>query len=97
MDELIAYTDRRTRAELAALPRGEYVAEGYVDNDGFTDRPVRLVVRVAVDADGVLFDFTGSDPQRRAPVNLHLRPDLLRCAYSLKCVADPDLPVNEGF
>ena len=69
MDELIEYTDRRTAAELAQLPRGEYAAEGYVDNDGFTDRPVRLAVRVAVDDDGVLFDFTGSDPQRRAPVN----------------------------
>ena len=29
--------DRRTEAELAKLPEGEYVAEGYVDNDGFTD------------------------------------------------------------
>ena len=97
MDELIAYTDRRTRAELASLPRGEYVAEGYVDNDGFSDRPVRLAVRVAVDADGVLFDFTGSDPQRRAPVNSTYAQTYSAAAYSLKCIADPDLPVNEGF
>ena len=77
MDELISYTDRRTGAELAKLPKGEYAAEGYVDNDGFTDRPVRLAVRVAVDDDGVLFDFTGSDPQRRAPRELDPGPDLL--------------------
>ncbi len=69
MDELIAYTDRRTKAELAKLPKGDFRAEGYVDNDGFTDQPVRLVARVLIDDEGVLFDFTGSDPQRRAPVN----------------------------
>ena len=96
-DELIAYTDRRTQAELAKLPKGEYLAEGYVDNDGFTDQPVRLVVRVAVDAEGVLFDFTGSDAQRRAPVNSTYAQTYPAAAYALKCVADPDLPVNEGF
>ena len=97
MDELIAYTDRRTQAELAKLPKGEYLAEGYVDNDGFTDQPVRLVVRVLVDDDGVLFDFTGSDPQRRAPVDSTWAQTYSAAAYALKCVADPDLPVNEGF
>ena len=97
MDELIAYTDRRTQAELAGLPKGEYVAEGYVDNDGFTDQPVRLVVRVLVDDDGVLFDFTGSDPQRRAPVNSTWAQTYSAAAYALKCVADPDLPVNAGL
>ena len=97
MDELITYTDRRTRAELAKLPKSEYRAEGYVDNDGFTDEPVRLMVRVVIDAEGVLFDFTGSDPQRRAPVNSTYAQTYSAAAYALKCVADPDLPVNEGF
>jgi N-methylhydantoinase B len=97
MDELIAYTDRRTRAELAKLPKGEYRAEGQIDNDGFTDQPVRLVARVVIDDDGVLFDFTGSDPQRRAPVNSTYAQTYSAAAYALKCVADPDLPVNEGF
>jgi N-methylhydantoinase B len=97
MDELVTYTDRRTRAELAKLPKGEYRADGYVDNDGFTDEPVHLVVRVVIDADGVLFDFTGSDPQRRAPVNSTYAQTYSAAAYVLKCITDPDLPVNEGF
>ena len=42
MNELLAYTERRTRTEIAKLPRGEFYAEGYVDNDGFTDQRVRL-------------------------------------------------------
>ena len=36
MEELLDYTERRTRAEVAALPPGSYEAEGFVDNDGYT-------------------------------------------------------------
>jgi len=97
IDELVDYTDRRTRAELAKLPKGEYLADGYVDNDGFTDQPVRLAARVVIDDEGVLFDFTGSDPQRRAPVNSTWAQTYSAAAYALKCITDPDLPVNEGF
>jgi N-methylhydantoinase B len=97
IDELVDYTDRRTRVELAKLPKGEVRAEGYVDNDGFTDQPVRLVARVVIDDEGVLFDFTGSDSQRRAPVNSTWAQTYSGAAYALKCIADPDLPVNEGF
>ena len=42
IDELFAYTERRGRAEVAKLPIGEFSAEGVVDSDGFTDRPVHL-------------------------------------------------------
>ncbi len=47
--------------------------------------------------DGVRFDTTGSDPQRRAPVNSTYAMTFSACAYALKCLIDPDLPVNDGF
>jgi N-methylhydantoinase B len=97
MGELIAYTERRTRAELAALPHGAYEAEGVVDNDGYTDQPVRLQVRVELGPDRVRFDTSGSDPQRRGPVNSTYAQTFSACAYALKCLVDPDLPVNDGF
>jgi N-methylhydantoinase B len=97
IDELIAYTERRTRAELDRLPRGIFTAEGQVDNDGFTDSPVRLVAKVVIDAEGVLFDLTGCDPQRRAPVNSTYAQTFSACAYALKCLIDADVPVNNGF
>jgi N-methylhydantoinase B len=97
MDELLAYTERRVRAELAGLPRGVYPAEGQVDADGYTDEPVRLAATVTVDAAGVSFDLDGCDPQRRAPVNSTYAMTFSACAYTLKCLIDPDLPVNDGF
>ena len=97
IDELLAYTERRTRADLARLPRGVFSADGCVDNDGFTDQPVRLAARVVIDDTGVLFDLTGSDPQRRAPVNSTYAQTFSACAYALKCLIDRDVPVNAGF
>ena len=97
MQELLDYTERRTRAEIAALPHGVYEAEGSVDTDGYSDEPVRLRARVEITADGVSFDLAGSDPQRRAPVNSTFAQTFSACAYALKCLIDPDLPVNDGF
>jgi N-methylhydantoinase B len=97
MRELLDYTERRTRGELALLPHGTWHAEGVVDNDGYTDEPVRLEASVTIGADGAHFDTTGSDPQRRAPVNSTYAMTFSACAYALKCLIDPDLPVNDGF
>jgi N-methylhydantoinase B len=96
IDELIAYTERRTRADLARLPHGTFAAEGFIDNDGFGGPPVRLAVTVAIDG-GVTFDLTGCDPQRRAPVNATFAQTFSACAYALKCLIDQDIPVNQGF
>jgi N-methylhydantoinase B len=97
MRELLAYTERRTRAAMAHLPKGVFTAAGSLDNDGFTDQPVHLTARVVIDDEGVLFDLTGSDPQRRAPVNSTYAQTFSACAYVLKCLIDPDVPVNAGF
>ncbi len=97
VEALLVYTHRRTTLALAKLPRGTFVAEGFVDNDGFTDQPVRLRAAVIVDDGGVTFDLAGSDPQRRAPVNSTFAQTYSACAYALKCLIDQDLPVNQGF
>ena len=97
IDQLLAYTERRTRAEIAKLPQGVFSADGYVDNDGYTDEPVRLVGKMVMDDHGVLFDLNGSEPQRRAPVNSTYAQTFSACAYVLKSLIDPDIPVNAGF
>ena len=97
INEIIEYTDRRTKAEVAKLPKGVFSAKGFVDNDGFTDEVVNLKVKVTIDDNGVKFDTTGSDPQRRAPVNSTFAQTFSACAYALRALMDKDLPVNDGF
>ena len=96
-DELIAYTERRTRTEIARLPKGDYRAAGCIDNDGFTEEPVPLTARIVIDDDGVIFDLDGATHQRRAPVNSTHSQTYSGCAFVLKCLIDTDIPVNAGF
>ena len=96
-DELIDYTERRTKAEVAKLPRGEFQAEGIIDNDGFTEIPVPLQARIVIDEEGVFFDLEGATEQRRAPVNSTHSQTFSGCAFVLKCLIDTDIPVNAGF
>jgi N-methylhydantoinase B len=86
------------RAAIARLPAGEAAAEDDLDSDGVVvDRPVKLAVRIAI-ADGVAsFDFSGSDPQARGPVNL--RPSMVEACvfYALIGCLGPDLHFNDGM
>jgi N-methylhydantoinase B len=97
IDEIIEYTDRRTKVEVSKLPKGVFSAKGFVDNDGFTEDVVKLEISVTIDDNGVRFDTTGSDPQRRAPVNSTFAQTFSACAYALRALMDKDLPVNDGF
>jgi N-methylhydantoinase B len=54
-------------------------------------------VRVDVSDAGIHFDLTGSDVQRPAPVNSAYSQTFAACAFALKCLTDPDVPINDGF
>ncbi len=94
---VVDYTDRRTRAEIANIPDGVYSKEGFLDYDGFTDQTVKLKVVITVEGETVFFDFDGCDPQRRAPVNSTKAMTFSACAYALRALMAPDMPVNTGF
>jgi N-methylhydantoinase B len=62
--QLMDYTEGMLRREIAKIPDGDYVAEGFLDDDG-RNRGVTLPVKVTVKirGDGVEVDLTGSSPQ----------------------------------
>src|ERR1700684_1331468 len=51
MTALKDYSERMMRSAIRRLPSGTYRAEDYLDNDGVTDRPVRIVVTGTISAD----------------------------------------------
>src|SRR4029450_8836143 len=62
--QLMDYTEAMLRREIAKIPDGEYVAEGFLDDDGRT-RGVTLPLKVTVRITGarVEVDTTGSSAQ----------------------------------
>jgi len=68
-EELQRYSERLTRAAIRTIPDGEYEADDFVDDNGFTDEPLRVAVRITIEADRMHIDFTGSAPQTKGIVN----------------------------
>jgi N-methylhydantoinase B len=97
VSKLLEYSERRTREEIRNIPNGVYKAEGFMDGDGFTETPIKVVVAITVEDEKVVFDLTGSDAQRKCPINATYAMTLSNCAYALRVMMDPDLPINEGF
>lgn len=64
-------TEALARAVLAEIPPGSYNFTEYFEDDYISDVPVRLVVKLTARGDGTIeLDYTGSDPQVRAALNL---------------------------
>lgn len=96
-DELIDYTDRWTERELRKLPEGTFFAEGFRDDDGYTDNPIRLCAKVTI-ADGQLrLDVSGSDHQRPSPLNSNRAMAKTAAVFVARCLMDDRIPVNEGL
>jgi len=97
LEELLRYTERRTRAAFAEFPDGTFSAEMRMDGDGVTEQPVKLTAAVTVDRGRVAVDLTGCDDQRPSPTNATSSQTYSGVVYVLKCLIDPDIPVNDGF
>ena len=86
------------RAAIAKLKPGEAYAEGLLDSDGVTvDQPIKLAVKITIGDGLATFDFSGSDPQARGPVNL--RPSMVEACvfYALIGCLGPKLAFNDGM
>lgn len=95
-DELILQSERRTRAEILAIPDGVYCHEEAILDDGAKGGPFKLVLKMTVAGDEVTFDFTGTDPQIDGPINAPLSATMAATYYVMKCITDPDIANTEG-
>jgi N-methylhydantoinase B/oxoprolinase/acetone carboxylase alpha subunit len=90
------YTERVMRATLRAIPDGEYAFEDFLDDDGFSERPIRIGVRIRIDGDAATVDFTGSDPQTTGGVNANFAMTLSAVLYAFRCLIADDVLYNSG-
>jgi N-methylhydantoinase B len=96
---LLEYSERLVRAELKKLPAGEFCAEDFLDGDGVTDVPIRIVVRLTTNpaAGAVAVDFAGSSVQVQGSVNAVRAITLSACFYMLRCLLPGEAPATAGI
>jgi N-methylhydantoinase B len=99
IEELLNYSERLVRAELCGMPRGEFNAEDWLDDDGVTSVPRKIAVclRFDPDAPSVNIDFSGSSPQVAGSVNAVRAITLSACFYMLRCLLPKEAPATAGI
>ncbi len=96
LDEAIAASEGRLRARLRELPSGTYESHYFIDDDGVLDQPIRIVTKVTIDDDAIHIDFTGTDSQRRSPINATLSSCESAVYFAILSIIDPTIPANYG-
>jgi N-methylhydantoinase B len=95
--ELLDYAERLARAEIHSWPKGDFAFTDYIDDDGFSDTPIRIQVKITVLEDRLRVDYTGSSPQVKAALN-STKSYTNSCTYlSVRCVLGKDVPNNAGL
>jgi N-methylhydantoinase B/oxoprolinase/acetone carboxylase alpha subunit len=84
------------RAAIRGIPDGVYRFDDVLDDDGFTDAPLRIVATVRIRGEQATVDFTGSDPQAGGSVNANVAVTLSACLYVFRCLVSEDIVYNAG-
>jgi len=91
------YTAAFLRKTLRAIPDGDYDYADVLDNDGITNDPVRIAVRIRKRGDRAEIDFSGSSPQVKGGVNANAAVTTSAVLYVFRSLIEEDIPVNTGL
>jgi N-methylhydantoinase B len=97
LEALQRYSSHLMRTALARIPGGQYQAEDFLDDDGFSRKPVRLRVRIAIHGGRATVDFAGTSPQCRGSVNAVLAITHSAVFYVFRCLLGEDAPACAGL
>ena len=95
--DLLDYTERFTRSEIAKLPKGTWHFVDYLDNDGIDPDPIRIEATVTIRADNMTIDLTGSAPQVRGAINCVYPFTLSTALACVRSIVDLSIPNNAGY
>jgi N-methylhydantoinase B len=90
---LLDYGARRMAAALRDLPAGAYRFSDYMEHG---EDDVEIRVTVTVTDEGLIADFTGSDPQVAANFNAVEAVTRSCLYYAVRVATDPTIPANGG-
>lgn len=95
--DLLDRSERMVRNAIAGLPDGTYRYELKMDNDGVElDRRLTIKVSVVIAGEEITFDFTGTSPQARGPINAVPAGALGAGFFAIKAITDSSIPNNGG-
>jgi N-methylhydantoinase B/oxoprolinase/acetone carboxylase alpha subunit len=91
------YTEKILREAIRAIPDGVYAFSDFMDDDGITDKPVEIAVRINILGDEAILDFSASAAQVKGGVNANYAVTCSAVLYVFRCLVEEDIPFNTGL
>ena len=97
--DMLDYTERLVRADIAAWPDGMSTFTDYMDSGGSSESPdpVRITCTLTVAGDSLTADFTGSSPQVRSALNSTLSMTGSCVAFAVRSMMREQVPNCAGM
>jgi len=96
MEKIIDDGYKLALLNLKKLPKGLYEAEDYLDDDGLTDEPVYVRVKVAITDEEFIADFTGSGSVKGSIASPYAAT-VSGVRETYMAVTDPHVHLNGGY
>lgn len=88
--------ERQMREAIRAIPNGVYAGEDFMDDDGHGGAPVPVRVRITVEDDTAVFDFSASGDAVSGPLNTTPFIASAGVFYVMKALFGPDIQPSAG-
>ena len=97
VEGLFRMSERKARLAVAAMPDGVYEAESFMDDDGISDAPIPIKVRVIIEGEQMTIDLSDVGAQVAGYYNSGETAGHSAAQVAFKCLTTPTLfPINDG-
>ncbi len=90
------YSEKFMRSVISEIKDGAYTFEDYLDDDGVSNKPVKIKVKIIINKDNACVDFTGTSRQVEGSVNTVYAVAVSAVFYVFRCMIKHDVPSNSG-
>lgn len=91
------YTEKVMRETISEIPDGEYTFTDFLDDDGLSEMPVKIGVKLKVKGDKAVIDFSTSSSQVGGNMNAPIAVTCSAVVYVFRSLIDEDIPFNTGL
>ena len=97
LEALQQYSSRLMQGALAQIPEGVYSADDYLDDDGYSQSPVRIHVSIRIGHGRAVIDFARTSPAQRGSVNAVWAITYSAAFYVFRCLLGEEVPACAGL
>ena len=99
MKEALDYSEQLMRAQIERIPDGVYEGSDFIEPVQAPNWPTDLIpvkVKITVEGDRMIFDYTGTAKQVRGGVNCPFSVTCNSTWFTVKAITDHSIPINQG-